>query len=317
MARVYVSSTVADLTEERQAVLNWLRLARHQAVDSYLPDSDTVRDSCLDDVARCDLYVLMAGHRYGFQPSDDNPEGLSITQLEFRRAGQCGIPRVALLRTSIPDVSLSDLGDPQRLALVSAFRDEVARQVRPAQFSDLQGLIQGLSTGIQSELDKLDKQQAGQISRGRGADKVFLSYVREDAGRVDRLQRLLEAEGITVWRDTSDLWPGQDWKLEIRRAIESGVAFVACFSEHTGRRITSYQNEELAVAVDEMRRRPPGTVWLLPVRFADCLLPPFDLGPGRNLDSIQRVDLFDGAVWEPAVSRLVIAVRNMRKQARV
>ena len=68
MARVYVSSTIADLIEERRAVLDWLRLARHQAVDSYLPDSDTVRDSCLDDVAACDLYVLILGHRYGFQP---------------------------------------------------------------------------------------------------------------------------------------------------------------------------------------------------------------------------------------------------------
>jgi hypothetical protein len=87
MARVYVSSTVADLEQERRAVLDWLRLARHQAVDSYLPGSESVRDSCLDDVAGCDLYVLVLGHRYGFQPADDNPEGLSITHLEFRRAG--------------------------------------------------------------------------------------------------------------------------------------------------------------------------------------------------------------------------------------
>ena len=126
MAKVYVSSTVADLAEERRAVLEWLRLARHQAVDSYLPDSDTVRDSCLADVGSCDLYVLIVGHRYGFQPPEDNPEGLSITQLEFRRAGECGIARVALLRTSIPDVSLSEIGDPRRAALVHAFRAEVA-----------------------------------------------------------------------------------------------------------------------------------------------------------------------------------------------
>ena len=93
MARVYVSSTVVDLTEERRAVLDWLRLARHQAVDSYLPDSDTVRGSCLEDVAGCGLYVLILGHRYGFQPPQDNPEDLSITHLEFRRAGERGIPR--------------------------------------------------------------------------------------------------------------------------------------------------------------------------------------------------------------------------------
>ena len=42
--------------------------------------------------------------------------------------------------------------------------------VRPAEFSDLQGLIQGLSTGIQGELDKLDKRderQAGPVAAGR------------------------------------------------------------------------------------------------------------------------------------------------------
>jgi len=170
LARVYVSSTLADLTEERRAVLDWLRLARHQAVDSYLPDSNTVRESCLDDVAGCALYVLIAGHRYGYQPPQDNPEGLSITHLEFRRAGQRGIPRVALLRTSIPDVRLSDLQDPARTRLVLGFRDEVAGAVRAAEFSDLQGLIQGLSTGIQGELDKLGKhgeRQADPVAAGR------------------------------------------------------------------------------------------------------------------------------------------------------
>ena len=138
-------------------MLDWLRLARHHVVDSYLPDSDTVKESCLEDVATCDLYVLILGHRYGFQPSDGNPGSLSITHLEFQRAGECGIPRIALLRTSIPDVRLSDLEDPARAALVLAFRAEVTRQVRPAEFGDLQGLIQGLSTGIQGELDKQEK----------------------------------------------------------------------------------------------------------------------------------------------------------------
>ena len=33
--------------------------------------------------------------------------------------------------------------------------------MRPAEFSDLQGLIQGLSTGIQNELDKQAKRIAG------------------------------------------------------------------------------------------------------------------------------------------------------------
>jgi hypothetical protein len=166
MAKVYVSSTIADLQQERQAVLDWLRGARHQAVDSYLPDSDTVRGSCLEDVGGCDLYVLILGHRYGLQPPGDNPEGLSSTQLEFRRAGECGIPRIALVRTSIPNERLSDVDDPQKWARVRAFRAEVAGQVRMAEFSDLQGLVQGLSTGVLAALEKLGKRPGGSPSGG-------------------------------------------------------------------------------------------------------------------------------------------------------
>jgi Domain of unknown function (DUF4062)/Tetratricopeptide repeat len=188
VAKVYVSSTIADLKRERQVVLDWLRLARHQAVDSYLPNSETVQDSSLDDVAGCDLYVLIVGHRYGFVPADGNPDGLSITQLEFRRAGKCGIPRVALLRTSIPDVSLADIADPAKAALVFAFRDEVARAVRAAEFGNESGLIQGLSTGVIGELDKLAKRSAGEVAAGRvlrlAPRPVFL------AGREELLAQL-------------------------------------------------------------------------------------------------------------------------------
>jgi hypothetical protein len=155
MARVYVSSTLTDLEPERRAVMDWLMAARHQPVHSYLPSSETVRDSCLDDVDACDLYVLILGQRYGFVPEDGNPEGLSITHLEFRRAGQTKIPRIALLRTVLASAGRSGGEDPQKAALVAAFRVEVNRAVRAAEFGDLHGLIQGLSTGVPAELDKL------------------------------------------------------------------------------------------------------------------------------------------------------------------
>ena len=155
MAKVYVSSTVADLEGERRAVMEWLVAAGHQPVHSYRPSSDTVRDSCLDDIDACDLYVLILGYRYGFQPEDGNPDGLSITHLEFRRAGQAGIPRIALLRAGTADVGLSDGEGPQKAALLAGFWAEVTGAVRAAEFGDLRGLVQGLSTGVQAELDKL------------------------------------------------------------------------------------------------------------------------------------------------------------------
>ena len=51
--------------------------------------------------------------------------------------------------------------DPERAVLVLAFRDEVGREVRPAEFSDLQGLIQRLSTGVLAGLEKRGRRPDG------------------------------------------------------------------------------------------------------------------------------------------------------------
>ena len=177
MAKVYVSSTVADLKRERQAVIDWLVAAEHQPVHSYRPSGDTVQDACLDDVNGCDLYVLILGYRYGFVPADNNPEGLSITHLEFRRAGQTGIPRIALLRPSVLNANLSGVEDLQEVALLG-FRAEVTRAVRAAEFGDLHGLIQGLSTGVQAELGKLSP--AGRVLRPMGLPQGTVTFLFTD-----------------------------------------------------------------------------------------------------------------------------------------
>lgn len=146
------------------------------------------------------------------------------------------------------------------------------------------------------------------MAAGRPPGHAFISYVREDAPRADRLQRALEAAGVDVWRDTRDLWPGQDWKIEIRRAIsDDSLVFIACFSEVSEQRHVSYQYEELNQAVEQMRLRRPGRPWIIPVRFAECALPAFDLGAGNNLDSLQRVDLFDDN-WDEGIAKLVRVV---------
>jgi hypothetical protein len=122
---------------------------------------------------------------------------------------------------------------------------------------------------------------------------VFISYVREDSIRVDRLHRLFESAGIPVWRDTASLWPGEDWRMKVRHAIVSdALVFLACFSANSLARPLSYQNEELNLAIEQMRLRQPGKPWFIPVRFDNCSIPDFDVGWGRSLSSIQRADVF-------------------------
>lgn len=137
---------------------------------------------------------------------------------------------------------------------------------------------------------------------------MFVSYVREDKAEVDRLQRILVSAGFRVWRDTEDLWPGDDWELKIRQAIsENALVFIACFSHRSTARTTSYQNKELLLAVDQLQLRRPDQPWLIPVRFGNCELPRFDLGGGRTLAALQWVDLF-GDQWDTGTPRLIRTV---------
>ncbi len=144
--------------------------------------------------------------------------------------------------------------------------------------------------------------------REEAARHAFISYVREDSDDVDQLQRVLEVAGIRVWRDTVDLWPGEDWRARIRHAITgNALAFIACFSSRSLGREVSYQNEELALAIEQLRLRRPDVPWLIPVRFDDCRIPDLDIGGGRTLASIQRVDVFRERFDEGA-ARLAAAV---------
>src|SRR5579875_2645397 len=143
---------------------------------------------------------------------------------------------------------------------------------------------------------------------------VFISYARDDADHADRLQHALQAAGIPVWRDTADLWPGQDWKARIRSAIVGEtLVFLACFSSRALARDRGYQNEELALAIEESRLRPPEQPWLIPVRFDACQIPDREIGGGRTLGSIQRADLF-GRGYPEAVQRLIAAIQAVMQR---
>ncbi|MDQ6947092.1 MAG: toll/interleukin-1 receptor domain-containing protein [Actinomycetota bacterium] len=102
------------------------------------------------------------------------------------------------------------------------------------------------------------------MSPDRNQRHAFISYVRQDARLVDRLQRILAAAGVEVWRDTANLWPGEDWKLRIRAAIEdNALAFVACFSEQSAARLTTFQNAELLLAAEQLRLRSADQPWFI------------------------------------------------------
>jgi hypothetical protein len=192
--RVYVSSTLLDLRSEREAVFSCLNDRGHVPRHSYVADSESVHISCLRDVEKCDLYILIVGHRYGEPPRENNPRNLSMTHLEFQHAGDMGIPRIALLRMSIPDENLSDIGRPLGLQRVMDFRDEVRRTVRCAEFTDATSFQRQLTAAVDNEIRKLVERNPGPSAAPTGtpADAPGLELLCDRARAEQGFEELLD-----------------------------------------------------------------------------------------------------------------------------
>ena len=92
--RIYLSSTLNDLGPEREAIRK--ALGGHcTVVESYTADERSVRESCLADVAGCDLYIGIIGGRYGFIPPG---ESFSITELEYQEARKHKLPTLICIK---------------------------------------------------------------------------------------------------------------------------------------------------------------------------------------------------------------------------
>lgn len=137
---------------------------------------------------------------------------------------------------------------------------------------------------------------------------VFISYVSEDRAIVDRLRQELDAAGIKTWIHDEAISPGEVWRRKIRKAIQDGDFFVACFSAASVRRLRSGMNEELMVAIGELRERSADRAWFIPVKLTECEIPDWDITRTLNLTDLQYVTLWPD--WEKGIARLIAALKG-------
>lgn len=132
--------------------------------------------------------------------------------------------------------------------------------------------------------------------------KVFISYVQENSTEVARLANDLRERGIVVWLDKDSLLPGMKWKDAIRDAIHDGDFFIACFSEQYYQRDRTYMNEELIVAIEELRTHSSNKTWFIPVILNECNVPAQNIGAGETLLDLHWVNLY--LDWDTGISKI-------------
>jgi TolB-like protein len=107
---------------------------------------------------------------------------------------------------------------------------------------------------------------------------VFLSYASEDAEAARSLCAALQANGVEVWFDQSELVGGDAWDQKIRGQIKACALFVPLISARTQLRREGYFRLEWKLAAQRTHTIADGTPFLLPVvidatREGDALVP--------------------------------------------
>ena len=135
---------------------------------------------------------------------------------------------------------------------------------------------------------------------------IFLAHATEDKAQVRTLYDKLQAAGFNPWLDELDLLPGQNWQIEIPKAIQQSTIFIACLSKRSVVK-RGYVQKEFRLALNAYAERPPGTIYFIPVRLDECDLPDLQIPElSVNVRHIQWLDY-----WKPGgPNRLLTTVRK-------
>lgn len=157
---VMVSSTARDLPEHREHVLDaCLRMGMYPSMMEHLPaiDADAIAAS-LRMVDEAEIYLGVFAHRYGYVPAESNPRQISITEMEYNRAVERGIPRLIFLMHEDHPIKAQDVETGEGAEKLKALKARVGTErVRDTFVSaeDLRGkIIHALASYRKSDLTK-------------------------------------------------------------------------------------------------------------------------------------------------------------------
>jgi formylglycine-generating enzyme required for sulfatase activity len=119
--------------------------------------------------------------------------------------------------------------------------------------------------------------------------KVFLCHAHADRDTVRSLYTRLTQDGVDAWLDKEKLLPGQDWELEIRKAVREADVVVVCLSKKFNQ--AGFRQKEVRLALDTAMEQPEGEIFVIPARLEECDVPP-------SLQRYHWVDLFDENGYE-------------------
>lgn len=114
---------------------------------------------------------------------------------------------------------------------------------------------------------------------------VFLCHASEDKPKVKELYISLKKDGFSPWLDSENLLPGQEWDVEIRKAVKDSDAIIVSLSSNSINK-RGYIQKEIRMALDVAEEIPEDVIFIIPARIDNCDVP-------DRLSKYHWVDLFE------------------------
>lgn len=129
--KVMVSSTVRDLPNHRKEILDACQRQSMQAImmEYRHSSADEAIAASLGMVNQADIYLGIFAHRYGYIPdSPQNPNRISVTEMEYQRAVKRGIPRMIFVMGKDHPISIDDVEMGEGADKLKAFKARLEKE---------------------------------------------------------------------------------------------------------------------------------------------------------------------------------------------
>ncbi|NHK28526.1 toll/interleukin-1 receptor domain-containing protein [Parvularcula flava] len=118
---------------------------------------------------------------------------------------------------------------------------------------------------------------------------VFVSYFREDKGKVRSILNHLEANSIPYWVDEKGMEGGEAWEAKIRQRIYGASAFLLVLSKSYYKRPNSYVHKEIAIAKEKAASQHPSIRWIVPALLEKMLIPDLTISGQQKLSDLHVI----------------------------
>ena len=133
---------------------------------------------------------------------------------------------------------------------------------------------------------------------------VFISYSSNDQVKVERVaEALRQEEGIAVWLDTTNIYPGDDFLEEMKKGIRAADRIIICLSPSFSKKPpVSWVKKELKMSM--LRESETGRGIIIPVRIKSGGSIPEDIGTKAY------ADLSTKNRWNRNLPRLIAEIKR-------